>query len=55
LTFADKHEFADNLLRLTQDRARAAAIAERGRQYVLDEYSWEAVLDRMEAALKEMP
>lgn len=32
----------------------ARELAERGRQYVLDNYTWPAALDRMEASLDEM-
>ena len=35
--------------------ADAAALAAPGRQYVLDNYTWPATLDRMEASLEAMP
>jgi glycosyltransferase involved in cell wall biosynthesis len=36
------------------DPARAAALAEAGRRYVMAEYAWPVVLDRMEADLLEI-
>jgi glycosyltransferase involved in cell wall biosynthesis len=49
--FADGAELATRLRRLTDDPAGAAAMAGRGRRYVLDYYAWPVVLDRMEADL----
>jgi glycosyltransferase involved in cell wall biosynthesis len=54
LTFADDYELADCLRWLSEAPEQAAAMAEQGRKYVIDEYSWPVVLDRMEADLKAM-
>jgi glycosyltransferase involved in cell wall biosynthesis len=51
-TFADGASLAAQLRRLANHPAEAAAMAEVGRQYVLDTYTWPVVLDRMEADLK---
>ncbi len=45
-------ELMGRLQELVDDPARAAVLAARGRQYVLGNYSWPAVLDRMEASLR---
>jgi glycosyltransferase involved in cell wall biosynthesis len=52
LTFSDEQDFASCLSSVLSDPVERAALAERGRQYVVDEYSWNVVLDRMEADLK---
>jgi glycosyltransferase involved in cell wall biosynthesis len=52
LTFADEYELSECLRTVERDPGGAAAMADRGRRYVLEEYSWDAVLDRMEADLK---
>ena len=54
LTFADDYELAECLRWVSEAPGQAAAMAERGRQYVVDEYSWPVVLDRMEADLKAL-
>jgi hypothetical protein len=36
------------------DPAGTAQLAERGRSYVLEEYSWDVVLDHMEADIKDL-
>ena len=38
-------------LRLLQSEERAAEMAAAGRRYVIENYTWPAVLDRMEASL----
>jgi glycosyltransferase involved in cell wall biosynthesis len=53
-TFADKNELEQCLRWLLEARDEAEAMAERGRRYVLTEYTWPVVLDRMEANLKGM-
>jgi glycosyltransferase involved in cell wall biosynthesis len=52
LLFSDEQEFAKCAASVCEDPGRAAALAERGRHYVLEEYSWDVVLDRMEADIK---
>jgi len=51
LLFSGQEDFAQGVRSLCDDPAGTAALAQSGRQYVLDEYSWYAVLDRMEASL----
>ncbi|MGH9076983.1 MAG: glycosyltransferase [Acidimicrobiales bacterium] len=55
LVYGDHADLADGMRRLVQDPAGAAAMAERGRRYVLDNYTWPAVLDRMEEDLESLP
>jgi glycosyltransferase involved in cell wall biosynthesis len=50
LLYADPDEFEKCLLYLAES-ADAAGLAAGGRDYVLDNYRWDAVLDRVEAAL----
>lgn len=54
LPFADGTELARHVSRLLSEPAEAAAMADRGRRYVLDNYSWPVVLDRMEADLASL-
>jgi glycosyltransferase involved in cell wall biosynthesis len=51
LTFGDGRDLAACVATLLSDDDRAAGMAARGRDYVLREYSWPVVLDRMEADL----
>lgn len=50
-TFADGVELARRLRLLADRPDEAEAMAQRGRQYVLDTYRWPVVLDRMEEDL----
>ncbi|MBV9661173.1 MAG: glycosyltransferase, partial [Acidimicrobiales bacterium] len=52
LVFSDGVELARHLGRLQSDPGAARKMAEAGRRYVVDEYSWPVVLDRMEADLE---
>jgi glycosyltransferase involved in cell wall biosynthesis len=52
LLYDDDFEFEQCLRFVADAPETAAAIASGGRQYVLDNYSWTAVLDRVEAALQ---
>jgi glycosyltransferase involved in cell wall biosynthesis len=52
LLFSDREEFAKCASYIRDDPSGAALLAERGRQYVLQEYSWDAVLERMEADIR---
>ena len=52
LTFTAAEDLAVELKAICESPERADAMAERGRQYVLREYSWPVVLDRMEAELE---
>lgn len=49
--FADGHELGEALQWALQDPAAAADMAAAGRSYVLDNFTWPVVLDRMEADL----
>lgn len=51
LTFGSGTDLADRVKELVTDPSNAASLAERGRKYVLEEYSWPVVLDRIEADL----
>jgi len=55
LTFGDHFELAECLRWLVAEPDAAAAMAERGRRYVIDNYTWPVVLDRMEADLEALP
>jgi glycosyltransferase involved in cell wall biosynthesis len=50
LLYADQDEL-EKCLRYLAESADTAALASGGRDYVLDNYRWDAVLDRVEAAL----
>jgi glycosyltransferase involved in cell wall biosynthesis len=52
LTFSDRYEFAECLRFIGEDPESGALLAGRGAEYVRDQYSWDVVLDRMEADLK---
>lgn len=51
LIFSDGPGLARHVDQLRSDRGFAEKLAADGRRYVLDEYSWPVVLDRMEADL----
>jgi glycosyltransferase involved in cell wall biosynthesis len=51
LTYNDELEFAHCLRFLAEAPKAAAALAARGREYVLEHYTWDTVLDDMERAL----
>ncbi len=51
-SFSTAEQLAGHLRRLLSDPAGAAEMSEKGRRYVLDEYAWPVVLDRMEADLE---
>lgn len=51
MVFGDGEDLARRVAELRADPSRAEEMAGRGRQYVLHEYSWPAVLDRIEADL----
>lgn len=54
ISFADEFDLAEILRWLAGAPAEAAAMAERGRKYVLDNYQWPVVLDRVEEELSGM-
>ena len=51
LTYSDELEFAQCLRFVAEAPKVAAALAERGKKYVLANYTWETVLDVMERSL----
>lgn len=53
LTFDGAEELVAALRFVDREPEAAAALAAGGRQYVLDNYRWDAVLDRVEAAIDE--
>ena len=55
LAYADEYELAECLALVTDAPDVLRRMAARGREYVLRNYTWDAVLDRMEAALERMP
>lgn len=54
LIFSGSSDLGEHLARLVADPDEAKQLAEAGRRYVIDNYSWPVVLDRMEADLAEM-
>ena len=55
LLYADDYELAEYLALVADRPERLAHLGAKGRDYVLSNYTWEAALDRMEAALEELP
>ena len=55
LLYADDFEFAEYLALVADGSERLRHLGAAGREYVLAHYTWEAALDRMEAALEELP
>jgi glycosyltransferase involved in cell wall biosynthesis len=53
LTFDGAEELVAALRFVDREPEAAAALAAPGRQYVLDNYGWDAVLDRVESAIDE--
>jgi glycosyltransferase involved in cell wall biosynthesis len=51
LLYEDESEFEECLAFLADAPGAARELAARGRGYVLDNYQWDAVLDRVELAL----
>lgn len=54
LTYRDEHEFAQCLSFLSAEPETARQIAARGREYVLGNYTWPEVIDRVEKSLEEL-
>jgi len=52
LLFSSREDLAEHLRALEASPSLSGSLAERGRDYVLSEYSWDTVLDRMEASLR---
>ncbi len=54
-TYRDPDELAQSLALVAEQPEAMRALAPQGRDYVLRDYTWPVVLDRMEAALEELP
>ena len=54
ITYTDRDELIEALLLVDEHPDVLRALAPAGRAYVLREYTWPVVLDRMEAALAEL-
>lgn len=54
LTYGDELELGECLAFLAEAPKAAATLAERGRAYVLAHYTWDVVLDAMEASLENL-
>jgi glycosyltransferase involved in cell wall biosynthesis len=54
LVFSDGSQLGHHVAALMSDSGRAAEMAARGREYVIAEYSWPVVLDRMESDLMRL-
>jgi glycosyltransferase involved in cell wall biosynthesis len=55
LLYRDEYELAQYLALVADEPQRLAGLGPLGRRYVLANYTWEAALDRMEAALEALP
>jgi glycosyltransferase involved in cell wall biosynthesis len=55
LLYNDDHELAQYLALVADGPERLHHLGAKGRDYVLANYTWDAALDRMEAALEELP
>ena len=54
ITYADDFEFAECLRFVTEAPKAASELAIKGRDYVLENYTWDKVLDEMERSLVEL-
>jgi len=55
LLYVDEYELAQYLALVVDEPKRLSRIGRLGRDYVLANYTWDAALDRMEAALEALP
>ena len=55
LLYTDEYELAEYLALVADQPRPPAPPRSAGRDYVLANYTWDAALDRMEAALEELP
>jgi glycosyltransferase involved in cell wall biosynthesis len=55
LLYADEYELAQYLALVIDEPERLSRLGRLGRDYVLANYTWDAALDRMEAALEALP
>ena len=54
LYFGSEADFCGVLKRLLEDASLCKSLAEAGRKYVLDRYSWRAVLERFDGVMNEL-
>jgi glycosyltransferase involved in cell wall biosynthesis len=54
LLYGDRYELAQCLSFVAAEPAAAASLAEHGRKYVLENFQWSVVVDKMEASLQEL-
>ncbi len=54
ITYADDFEFAECLRFVIEAPKAAAELAAKGREYVLEHYTWDKVLDEMERSLADL-
>jgi len=55
LLYVDEYELAQYLALVVDEPERLTRLGRLGRDYVLANYTWDAALDRMEAALEALP
>jgi glycosyltransferase involved in cell wall biosynthesis len=55
LLYDDEYELAQCLALAADHPEKLAGLGQRGREYVLANYTWDAALDRIEAALEALP
>lgn len=55
LLYSDEYELAEYLALVAESPERLRHLGTAGRDYVMANYTWEAALDCMEAALEELP
>jgi glycosyltransferase involved in cell wall biosynthesis len=55
LLYADQYELAQYLALVADHPEKLAGLGRLGREYVLANYTWDIALDRMEAALEDLP
>ena len=53
LWFDTYESFVDAINYLQQDPARSTQMGQNGRDYVMRNYTWDAILDRFEAAIND--
>jgi glycosyltransferase involved in cell wall biosynthesis len=53
LVYRDRYEFAECLRVVAEEPGLARAMARRGRGYVLDNYCWDRVIERVEQSIEE--
>jgi glycosyltransferase involved in cell wall biosynthesis len=54
MTYADNYELTECLQLISSNKALAAQMGENGRSYVLSNYTWDKVVDKMEDSLRNL-